>query len=145
MDTRSLNAEMTERLLAAPAEPVPDGGYALRVLETRGRTSAEPRRTPLAVVGREGGHFLVSPVRGRDWVRNLLADPACAVLENTDRIPCQAHEVVGAEAAAVIAVYLRSMTVPWAIRAFPVPQEASLDDILGHVADMAVFELRDRP
>jgi deazaflavin-dependent oxidoreductase (nitroreductase family) len=46
------------------------------VLETIGRNSGEPRKTPLASV-RVGRHILVATFRGRrsGWVKNLAAEP----------------------------------------------------------------------
>jgi deazaflavin-dependent oxidoreductase (nitroreductase family) len=142
VDVRAVNEQMVGRLLSVVGEPVPDGGYGLRVVETRGRGSGQPRRVPLAVVRRAERWYLVSPVRSRDWVRNLLADPACAVLDGAGRTDLRA-EPAGGEAAAVVAQYLRSMTVPWAISAFPVAQDASEDDIAAHLDGMAVFALRE--
>ncbi|MET8998228.1 nitroreductase family deazaflavin-dependent oxidoreductase [Amycolatopsis sp. NPDC004169] len=141
MDVRAMNAEMTAKLIDAPAEAPPEGGYALRVVETRGRRTGEPRRVPLAVVARGGRHYLVSPVRDRDWVENLLATPECALLSDGRREDRRADEIGGEEAAAVVAAYLAAMSVPWAIRAFPVPQDATPEQILEHLPGMAVFRL----
>ncbi|SEC89351.1 deazaflavin-dependent oxidoreductase, nitroreductase family [Amycolatopsis tolypomycina] len=136
-----MNAEMTAKLIDAPAEPAPEGGYALRVVETRGRRTGTPRRVPLAVIARHTRHYLVSPVRDRDWVANLLATPECALLSAGRRDPRRAEPTVGEEAAAVVAAYLAAMRVPWAIRAFPVPQDATPAQILAHLPGMAVFRL----
>ncbi|MCR6482590.1 nitroreductase/quinone reductase family protein [Amycolatopsis sp. OK19-0408] len=141
MDIRAVNAEMTAKLLDVPAAPAPEGGYALRVVETRGRASGEARKVPLAVVVREGGRYLVSPVRDRDWVANLLATPACTLLGNDLRENCRADEVHGDEAAEVVATYLAAMSVPWAVKAFPVPQDATPAQIGAHLPGMAVFRL----
>jgi deazaflavin-dependent oxidoreductase (nitroreductase family) len=136
-----MNAEMTAKLIDAPAGPPPEGGYALRVVETRGRRTGEPRRVPLAVVALDGGRYLVSPVRNRDWVENLLAAPECALLSGGHREDHRADPVGGEEAASVVAAYLAAMSVPWAIRAFPVPQDATPAQILEHLPGMAVFRL----
>ncbi len=136
-----MNAEMTAKLIDAPAEAPPDGGYALRVVETRGRRSGAPRRVPLAVVAHDGGQYLVSPVRDRDWVENLLATPDCTLLSGGLREERHAEPAGGEEAAAVVAAYLAAMSVPWAVRAFPVPQDATPGQILEHLPGMAVFRL----
>ncbi|MGW5724302.1 nitroreductase/quinone reductase family protein [Amycolatopsis sp. NPDC003865] len=132
---------MTARLIDAPGEAPPEGGYALRVVETRGRSSGEPRRVPLAVVAWHGGRYLVSPVRDRDWVANLLETPECALLAAEERQDCRAEIAGGHEAANVVATYLAAMSVPWAVKAFPVPQDATPDRILQHLGGMAVFRL----
>ncbi|EOD63007.1 hypothetical protein H480_39245 [Amycolatopsis vancoresmycina DSM 44592] len=136
-----MNAEMTAKLIDAPAGAPPEGGYALRVVETRGRRTGAPRRVPLAVVAHEGGQYLVSPVRDRDWVENLVATPECALLSGGRREDRRADPAGGEEAAAVVAAYLAAMSVPWAIRAFPVPQDATPAQILEQLPGMAVFRL----
>ncbi|QKV73897.1 nitroreductase/quinone reductase family protein [Amycolatopsis sp. Hca4] len=143
MDARAINAQMVAKLLATSGEPVPEGGYALRVIETRGRDSGAARRVPLAVVQREDRWYLVSPDRSRDWVRNLLETPACAVVEESTRLERHAEPADAIRAAAVVAQYLRSMTVPWAIEAFAVAQDATEEQIAPHLPGMAVFELRE--
>ncbi|MDT8915158.1 nitroreductase/quinone reductase family protein [Amycolatopsis sp. PS_44_ISF1] len=145
MDVQGMNAEMVAKLLQAPAEPVAEGEYALRVVETRGRASRQARLVPLAVVRRGGRQFLVSPTRERDWVRNLLADPACAVLGRDSREDRLAVAVPDSPAAEVVSQYLASMSVPWAIRAFPVAPDAPREEIRAHLGEMAVFELVARP
>jgi deazaflavin-dependent oxidoreductase (nitroreductase family) len=44
-----------------------------RVLEVRGRKTGEWRRTPVNVLGFEGGRYLVAPRGNTQWVRNLRA------------------------------------------------------------------------
>jgi deazaflavin-dependent oxidoreductase (nitroreductase family) len=44
-----------------------------RVLEVRGRTSGEPRRTPVNLLTYEGARYLVAPRGHTQWVRNLRA------------------------------------------------------------------------
>ena len=52
------------------------GGRVLgsRVLETRGRKSGEPRRTPVNLLTVDGREYLVSPRGNGQWVRNVRAD-----------------------------------------------------------------------
>ena len=45
-----------------------------RVLETRGRQSGQPRRTPVNLLTVEGHEYLVSPRGNGQWVRNVRAD-----------------------------------------------------------------------
>ena len=45
-----------------------------RVLETRGRKSGEPRRTPVNLLTIDGHEYLVSPRGHGQWVRNVRAD-----------------------------------------------------------------------
>ncbi|MEC3979308.1 nitroreductase/quinone reductase family protein [Amycolatopsis sp. H20-H5] len=143
MDLRAMNAAMVAKVLAEPARPVTDGEYGLRVVETSGRASGEPRRVPLAVIQASGRRYLVSPVRDRDWVANLLAEPACAVLSASSRQSCRAEVPGDEEAAGIVAQYLASMSVPWAISAFPIAKDASLAEIRVNLPGMAVFRLRE--
>ena len=140
----AMNATMTERVLGMPGTPVPDGGYALRVLRTRGRRSGAPRSTPVGVVGRDGGEYVVSPVGTRDWVRNLRADPECTLCSGEGSSERRAVEPGAAEAGAVVVTYLRALDQPWALQAFPVPAGASADDVAVHLDTIAVFRLDGR-
>src|ERR1700759_85248 len=45
-----------------------------RVLETRGRQSGLPRRTPVNLLTVDGHEYLVSPRGHTQWVRNVRAD-----------------------------------------------------------------------
>lgn len=45
-----------------------------RVLETRGRQSGLPRRTPVNLLSVDGHEYLVSPRGNGQWVRNVRAD-----------------------------------------------------------------------
>lgn len=51
-----------------------------RVLEVPGRTSGQPRRTPVNLFERDGKHYLVSPRGETQWVRNLRASGGRLVL-----------------------------------------------------------------
>lgn len=48
--------------------------WGSRVLEVRGRTSGEVRRTPVNLLSFEGREYLVSPRGQTQWVRNVRAD-----------------------------------------------------------------------
>lgn len=138
---REINAGMVGRLLGEPPQPLTPGGYALRVLESTGRTSGEPRRTPIGVVQLGDASYLVSPDPVRDWVRNLDRHPGCAVLAGDERQARRAVRAAGDEAAGVVAAYLSAVTVPWALSAFPVAAGASRAEITAHLDEMAVFRL----
>jgi deazaflavin-dependent oxidoreductase (nitroreductase family) len=47
--------------------------WGSRVLEVRGRTSGEPRRTPVNLLTVDGCTYLVAARGETDWVRNLRA------------------------------------------------------------------------
>jgi deazaflavin-dependent oxidoreductase (nitroreductase family) len=48
--------------------------WGSRVLEVRGRTSGEVRRTPVNLLGFEGREYLVAARGETNWVRNVRAD-----------------------------------------------------------------------
>lgn len=136
-----VNTEMARKLLAADPEPIPEGGYGLRVLETTGRHSGQTRQTPLGVLLLHGTRYLVSPDANRDWVRNLAATPACRLRAGDSTENVRALPIGGDEAVSVISAYLAAVQAPWALAAFPVGPGASADEIAAHLGSLAVFRL----
>jgi len=134
-----MNAAMSHKILDEPPQPYREGGYALRVVRTSGRRSRQQRSTPLGVVQVEGALYLVSPERGRDWVRNLESDPHLVLDPGADSRTAVAAEP--AQAAPAVSAYLRSMRAPWALRAFPVGPDAGLAEIIDHLDTIAVYRL----
>ena len=49
------------------------GVYGSRVLEVTGRSSGQPRRTPVNLLTVDGADYLVAPRGHTQWVRNLRA------------------------------------------------------------------------
>lgn len=143
-DIRALNADMVARLLDAGPQPLAEGSYALRVVETSGCRSGRARRTPLGLTRLDDRRYLVSPQARRDWVRNLRTHPICVIAAGTDRERVRAVPVGGDEAATVVGTYLAAVQVPWARRAFPVGPDASREEITAHLDSIAVFRL-DQP
>lgn len=137
----AMNASMTERVLGMPAAPVPDKGYALRVLRTRGRRSGEPRTSPLGVIGHEGAEYVVSPNGTRDWVRNLRGGAECALVANGETSERRAVAPAPEEAAGAVVTYLRALDQPFALQAFPVSADASPEEVAAHLDTIAVFRL----
>ena len=135
------NASMTTRVLGMPAAPVPDGGYALRVLRTRGRHSGADRDTPIGVVGHDGAHYLVSPEDTRDWVRNLDADPRCTLLAADAASAGTAVRPDPDAAAAAVRTYLRALDMPWARQAFPVGPDSATAEVRAHMPPISVFRI----
>ncbi|GEL26979.1 hypothetical protein PSU4_59330 [Pseudonocardia sulfidoxydans NBRC 16205] len=144
-DLVALNASMIDRILSEPPDPIVDGGYALRVLRTRGRRSGRVRVTPMGVVGVGGSHYLVCPDPNRDWARNLAADPACAVVSRDDERPATTVAVPDDEAAPVVATYLSAMRdLPFAINSFPVGPDATPEEIRPRLGTIRVLRLGPR-
>ena len=140
---RALNRRMAQTILEAEPEAYRDGGYMRRVVEIRGRRSGQVHAVPIAVVGLGGRRYLVSPVRDRNWIRNLLADLACVVRSHDSREPSRAMPFEDAERIAdVVSTYVALMTdAPWAIAQFPFPADASHERIVQAADGLAAFEL----
>jgi deazaflavin-dependent oxidoreductase (nitroreductase family) len=83
--------------------------WGSRVLEVRGRTSGEPRRTPVNLLTLDDRQYLVSPRGEGQWVRNVrAADGRLATLVGSRREEWVAHELVdGAEKVPVLRSYLK--------------------------------------
>lgn len=65
-----------------------------RVLETTGRTSGLPRRTPVNLLRLDGREYLVSPRGHGQWVRNVrAADGRLALILGRKRQEYVAHEL----------------------------------------------------
>jgi deazaflavin-dependent oxidoreductase (nitroreductase family) len=79
-----------------------------RVLETKGRTSGLPRRTPVNLLGYDGERYLVAPRGEAQWVRNVRADGGhLALLLGKRREELTAVEVPPAEREPVLRAYLK--------------------------------------
>jgi deazaflavin-dependent oxidoreductase (nitroreductase family) len=70
-------------------------GVPILLLTTTGRTSGEPRTTPL-IFARDGADYLVVASKGGapehpNWYRNLLAHPEAEVQVRAERIPVVAR------------------------------------------------------
>jgi deazaflavin-dependent oxidoreductase (nitroreductase family) len=82
--------------------------WGSRILESRGRTSGLPRRTPVNLLDFEGQQYLVSPRGDSQWVRNVRADAGRLVLilgrRSEGRI---AQEVADSEKGPLLRAYLR--------------------------------------
>jgi deazaflavin-dependent oxidoreductase (nitroreductase family) len=81
--------------------------WGSRVLEVRGRTSGEPRRTPVNLLSHEGTRYLVAPRGETQWVRNLRAAGHGDLLLGRRRQPFTATEIADAEKREVLRAYLK--------------------------------------
>jgi deazaflavin-dependent oxidoreductase (nitroreductase family) len=79
-----------------------------RVLEVRGRTSGEPRRTPVNLLVLDGREYLVSPRGHGQWVRNVrAADGELHLLLGKSRARYRATELADAAKVPVLRAYLK--------------------------------------
>jgi deazaflavin-dependent oxidoreductase (nitroreductase family) len=78
-----------------------------RVLEVRGRSSGEPRRTPVNLLDFEGERYLVSPRGETQWVRNLRVSGEGRLFVGKRSESFTAVELAGDQKAPVIRAYLK--------------------------------------
>jgi deazaflavin-dependent oxidoreductase (nitroreductase family) len=81
--------------------------WGSRVLEVRGRTSGEPRRTPVNLLTLDGTRYLVAPRGETQWVRNLRVAGDGVLLLGRRRQPFTATEIADAEKREVLRAYLK--------------------------------------
>jgi deazaflavin-dependent oxidoreductase (nitroreductase family) len=78
-----------------------------RVLEVRGRSTGEPRRTPVNLLELDGERYLVAPRGETQWVRNLRASGEGRLLVGRRAEPFTAIELVDAEKVPILRAYLK--------------------------------------
>jgi deazaflavin-dependent oxidoreductase (nitroreductase family) len=82
--------------------------WGSRVLEHKGRTSGQPRRTPVNLLTYDGERYLVSARGEGQWVRNVRADGGrLTLLLGRKREELVATEVPAAEREPVLRAYLK--------------------------------------
>jgi deazaflavin-dependent oxidoreductase (nitroreductase family) len=83
--------------------------WGSRVLEVRGRSSGEWRRTPVNLLTLDGQRYLVAPRGNTQWVRNLRASGGEGRLRLGRRVePFNAGEITDeAEKASILRAYLK--------------------------------------
>lgn len=112
------------------------GGAVL--LSVRGRTSGQPRSTPVTPIAVGGSLYLIAPYGAVDWVRNLRAAGEATIERGrTHRI--RATELAPAEAAPVLRRYVQKVPIvrPY-VSAGP---DASLAAFEAIAADHPVFRI----
>jgi deazaflavin-dependent oxidoreductase (nitroreductase family) len=102
---------MTRKVLNPVVSMLTKAGISVwgsRVLEVRGRTSGELRRTPVNLLELDGVQYLVSARGNGQWVRNVrAADGKLDLLVGRHREERTAEEVPDSEKAPVLRAYLR--------------------------------------
>jgi deazaflavin-dependent oxidoreductase (nitroreductase family) len=115
-----------------------------RVLEVAGRTSGEPRRTPVNVLVLDGERYLVAP-RGRtQWVRNLRVSGEGRLILGRHAEPFTATEVADDDKPELLRRYLKRWK--WEVGAFfdGVGPDSSAAELRRIAPDHPVFSIRTR-
>jgi deazaflavin-dependent oxidoreductase (nitroreductase family) len=81
--------------------------WGSRVLEVRGRTSGEPRRTPVNLLSHNGADYLVAPRGETQWVRNLRVAGDGVLLLGKRRASFTATELADSDKREVLRAYLK--------------------------------------
>src|SRR5580693_76821 len=81
--------------------------WGSRVLEVRGRTSGEPRRTPVNLLTYDGARYLVAPRGETQWVRNLRVAGDGVLIVGRRRQTFSAQELPNGEKPEVLRAYLK--------------------------------------
>ena len=115
-----------------------------RVLEVRGRSSGEPRRTPVNLLTVAGERYLVAPRGHTQWVKNLRASGEGRLLVGRRSESFTAAELPDDEKAALLRAYLERWK--WEVGAFfggvgPDSPDAELHRI---APDHPIFRIRQR-
>ena len=119
--------------------------WGSRIIEVRGRTTGEPRRTAVNLLRLDGREYLVAPRGVTQWVRNLrAAGGALAVIIGRRREERTATELTGAEAVPVLRSYLRKWKAEVGVFFDGVGPDASDDQLLAIVPQHPVFRLAAR-
>ena len=116
-----------------------------RVLEVRGRTSGQPRRTPVNLLTFESARFLVAPRGETQWVRNLrAASGEGTLLLGRRREPFSATELVDDEKPPLLRAYLKRWKFEIGVFFDGIGPDASDDELRRIAPGYPVFRLRDR-
>jgi deazaflavin-dependent oxidoreductase (nitroreductase family) len=81
--------------------------WGSRVLEVAGRSSGQPRRTPVNLLTLDGVAYLVAPRGETQWVRNLRVAGRGALLVGRRRQEFTSVELADDEKPAVLRAYLK--------------------------------------
>ena len=115
-----------------------------RVLEVRGRTSGEWRRTPVNQLDFEGARYLVAPRGNTQWVRNLRANPEGRLLVGRRIEPFAAVELPDSEKEPLLRAYLERWK--WEVGVFfgGVGADSSAEDLARIAPDHPIFRVEER-
>jgi deazaflavin-dependent oxidoreductase (nitroreductase family) len=116
-----------------------------RVLEVRGRTSGQPRRTPVNVLELDGERYLVAPRGNTQWVRNLRASGTGRLLVGRRGEHFAASEIEDDDKPPILRDYLRRWK--WEIGAFfeGVGADSSDEELRAIAPKHPIFRIRATP
>jgi deazaflavin-dependent oxidoreductase (nitroreductase family) len=114
-----------------------------RILEVRGRSSGEPRRTPVNLLAVDGARYLVAPRGETQWVRNLRAAGEGRLLLGRRGEPFTAVELQdNAEKAPILRAYLKRWKAEVGVFFDGVGPDSSEPELLAAAAKHPVFRIQ---
>ena len=112
-----------------------------RVLEVRGRTSGQPRRTPVNLLSLNGERYLVAPRGETQWVRNLRVSGGGRLLVGRRGEDFTAVELSDEDKPPVLRAYLKRWKFEVAAFFDGVGPDSPEAELLGAAAKHPVFRL----
>jgi deazaflavin-dependent oxidoreductase (nitroreductase family) len=116
--------------------------YGARVLEVKGRTSGELRRTPVNLLTLEGERYLVAPRGNTQWARNLRASGTGRLLVGSRSEQFLATEVADDEKAPILRAYLKRWKFEVGVFFDGVGPDSSEDELRAAAPKHPVFRVR---
>jgi deazaflavin-dependent oxidoreductase (nitroreductase family) len=116
-----------------------------RVLEVKGRTSGQPRRTPVNPLTLDGERYLVAPRGNTQWVRNLRASGTGRLLVGRRGEDFAASEIEDDDKPPILRDYLRRWK--WEVGAFfeGVGADSSDEELRRIAPKHPIFRIRATP
>jgi deazaflavin-dependent oxidoreductase (nitroreductase family) len=104
------------------------------LLTVRGRRTGTPHSTPVTIVERDGGRWLVAPYGPVGWVKNARAAGTVRLSRGRRSEDLRVDEVAGESAAAVLQAYVQKVRVvrPFFDAAPTSPVTAFASEVSGH-------------
>jgi deazaflavin-dependent oxidoreductase (nitroreductase family) len=116
--------------------------YGSRVLEVPGRTTGEPRRTPVNLLSFEGDRYLVAPRGHTQWVRNLRASGKGRLLVGRRAESFTAGEVLDdAQKVPILRAYLKRWAFEVGVFFEGVGADSSDEELRGIAPKHPVFRI----
>jgi deazaflavin-dependent oxidoreductase (nitroreductase family) len=116
-----------------------------RVLEVEGRSSGQPRRTPVNLLELDGERYLVAPRGETQWARNLRASGEGRLLVGKRSESFTATELGDDEKAPVLRAYLKRWKFEVGVFFDGVGPDSSDDELRGAAPKHPVFRLDTSP
>jgi len=115
--------------------------FGSRVLEVRGRSSGQPRRTPVNVLELEGERYLVAPRGETQWARNLRVSGQGRLLVGRRSESFTAEELPDERKPPVLRAYLKRWKFEVGAFFDGVGPDSSEQELLGAAAKHPVFRI----